>query len=89
MNEALSKTIGLELSSAHWLVVWDVLANRLSQAAIRELSSEEQRAMWALQDLCESTLAVSGFSGRAETEWDALMRAAREQVRALPVDFLD
>ncbi len=89
MNEALSKSIGLELSAAHLLVVWDVLANRLAQSAIEALSGEEQRALWALQDLCESTLATSGFSSRAEEDWDALMSSAREQVKTLPVEFLE
>ena len=89
MNETLSKAIVLELSGAHLLVVWDVLANRLSQSAIKAHSKEEQRALWALQDLCESKLEASGLFGRAEVEWDALMLSEREQVKKLPVEFLD
>ena len=90
MNEALSKRIALELQGAHLLVVWDVLANKLSESEfVKELTDEERRAVWALQDLCESTLAASGFSARAKDDWDDLMHSAREHVKALPVQFLD
>ncbi len=90
MNEALSKRICLELQGAHLLVVWDVLADKLSESAFfKDLRQEERRAVWALQDLCESALVANGLSGPAKGEWDDLMNSAREHVKTLPVEFLD
>ncbi|MFT3734276.1 MAG: hypothetical protein QM776_04515 [Rhodocyclaceae bacterium] len=89
-SDDLDYATTLNLSAGHLLVVWDVLANKLSGAPfIKELAEEERRAIWALQDLCEDLLSRSGFGSRPEQEWNALMTAARAHVSTIPVEFLD
>jgi hypothetical protein len=53
------------------------------------LSEDEKRAVWALEDLCERGLLENGVSSRPQPEWDALVAAAMEHVRSIPVDCLD
>ncbi len=90
MSDDLTKELTLKLSSAHLLVVWDVLANKLSKSSfIEELAEEEKRAVWALQDICEEELAKNGFSARKESDWNRLMEASREQVKTIPVESLE
>lgn len=89
-NEDLAKEASLKLSTGHLLVVWDVVANKLSGTQyMDELSEEERRAIWALQDLCERGLVENGLSARPEAEWNELVRTATEHVKSIPVEFLD
>jgi hypothetical protein len=86
----LDQTSDLTLSTGHLLVIWDVLANKLSGSPFMdELSPEERRAMWSLQDLCEKALGEAGVAPRPEPEWNALMAAARAHVKTIPAEFLD
>lgn len=52
------------------------------------LSEDEKRAVW-LEDLCERSLLENGISGLPKLEWKALVVAAKEYVRSIPVDGLD
>ena len=89
-NDNLTGSASLTLSLGHMLVVWDILANKLSGTPfIESLSEGEKRAIWALQDFCERCLVKNGISSRPKPEWDALVDAAKEHVRSIPVDFLD
>ncbi len=88
-DDNLKNEINLQLSAGHLLVVWDVLANRLADSSfMKELPEDEQRSLWALQDICEEKLAENGFSARPQDEWGQLMELAREQVRSIPIEFL-
>lgn len=90
MNEDFTKTARLQLSIGHLLVIWDVLANKAAKSGLIEaLDDDEQRAIWALEDLCERSLMDQGIAGRPEAEWQSLMERARAHVRSIPVDFLD
>lgn len=89
-NENLAAKTSLKLSVGHLLAVWDILANKLSGTPFMEaLSEDEKRAVWALEDLCERGLLENGVSSRPEPEWNALVAAAMEHVRSIPVDCLD
>ncbi len=89
-GDRLGKEVSLQLSAGHPLVVWDVLANRLSGSSfMKELPDEEKRALWALEDICEDVLANNGFGGRPQNEWNHLMELAREHVKTIPVEFPD
>jgi hypothetical protein len=56
---------------------------------IETLTEDEKRAIWALEDLCERSLVENGISPRPESEWNALVDAAKEHVRSIPVDYLE
>jgi hypothetical protein len=89
-NENFASEASLKLTVGHLLVVWDVLSNKLSGTPFMEsLSEDETRAVWALEDLCERSLLENGISGRPAAEWNALVDAAKEYVRSIPVDYLD
>ncbi|WP_428001310.1 hypothetical protein [Acidovorax sp.] len=89
-NENFAKETSLKLTTGHLLVVWDVLANKLSGSPYMDnLSEEERRAIWALQDLCERELVDNGLSAHPEAVWNELVRAATEHVKNIPVEFLD
>ena len=89
-QDNLNSVAYLELSAGHLLVVWDILANKLSGSTfVDELTEEERRAVWAMEDICEEKLKELGFSSRPQPEWEALMSDARAHARALPVEFLD
>lgn len=86
----LEEKANLELSVGHLLAVWDVLANRISGSSfLDELSDDERRSIWALQDICERTLTSVGVAPLPEREWEALMSSARDHVRTIPVEFLE
>jgi hypothetical protein len=90
MSEDNLKTVAsIDLSAGHLLVVWDILANRLSGSTIVNVLTEEERmAIWAMEDICEEKLKEIGFSSRPQPDWEALMANARAHVRTLPVEFL-
>ena len=89
-DDGLGKEVSLQLSAGHLLVIWDVLANKLSGSSfIKELPDEEKRALWALEDICEEALADNGLGGRPQDEWNRLMEFAREHVKTIPVEFVD
>jgi hypothetical protein len=89
-KENLASESSLKLSVGHLLVVWDILANKLSGTSFMDsLSEDEKRAVWALEDLCERALLEKGVSSRPAPEWDALVDAAKKHVRDIPIDFLD
>ena len=88
-NKDLTKPTTLNLPAGHLLVVWDILANRLSDTPYKdEFTEEEKRAIWALEDLCENELIRNGFTERPEKEWDQLMKEATTFVKTIPADFL-
>ena len=61
----LTQTATIQLSAAHLLVVWDVLANKVTETGfVDALTDEEKRAIWALQDLCERSLIDAGITAR-------------------------
>ncbi len=85
-----SKKTALKISLGHLLVVWDILANKAQCSQfIEQLTEDEKRAVWALQDLCEYELEKNGIESRAESEWNELMDKAKDFVKTLPVEFLD
>jgi hypothetical protein len=89
-TEALTTEVPLKISVGHLLLVWDILANRLAGLPVLEtLGDEEQRAMAALQDLCENTLQANGFAARPKADWDRLLRAARAHVRGISIEYDD
>jgi len=89
-QENFGKVANVALTAGHLLVVWDILANKLSGSEfLDKLDESERRAIWALQDFCESKLETIGFSSRPQLEWEALMDAARAHVKTVPVEFLD
>lgn len=86
----MQKKVRIELSIGHLLVVWDVLANKLSGSSVLdELTEEERRAVWALEDMCENCLSENGASARPDSEWEILMATARKHIKNIPADFLD
>ncbi len=89
-NEELDKTAAIHLPVGHLLVVWDILSNRLSETAYKDIfTEEEKRAIWALEDLCENELVRNGFGARPEQEWSELMSQATEFVKTIPAEFMD
>jgi hypothetical protein len=91
MDTAKLKTQAtLNLPVGLLLIVWDLLANRLSETPYKtEFSEEEKRAIWALEDLCENELVRKGFEGRPKEDWDKLIQEATEFVKTIPGEFLD
>lgn len=89
-NEIFESEATLKVAVGHLLVIWDVLANKASGSRfLDELTEEERRAIWALQDLCERELAGNGVKPLPEPEWNKLMCKARDFVKTIPVEFLD
>ena len=89
-TDDLGKEVPVKLSVGHLLLVWDVLANKLAGSPVLDTyGAEEQRAIWALQDLCELTLEENGITPRPEADWNRLMQAAREHVKQMPIEFDD
>jgi hypothetical protein len=88
-NDGLNKLATLQLPIGHLLVVWDVLANKLSDTDYKnKFTEEEKRAIWALEDICENELVENGFGPRPEKEWDQLMEQATVFVKSTPADFV-
>ena len=86
----LKKKTKIRLSTGHLLVLWDVIANKLSGSPfIDSLNEEDRRALWALQDLSEAQILKVGIEPKPEKEWELMMAAARKHVRTIPVEFLD
>jgi hypothetical protein len=86
----LKKNTKIRISTGHLLVIWDVIANKLSGSSFMDtLSEEERRGLWALQDLSEAQIAKLGIEPRPENEWELIMVAARKHVRTIPVEFLE
>ena len=86
----LTQTAIIQLSAGHLLVVWDVLANKVTETGfVDALTDEEKRAIWALQDLCERGLIDAGIAARPQDEWEALMQEARDHVKSVPVECLN
>lgn len=89
-KKALKKLATLHIPIGHLLIVWSVLSNRLSETPCKnQLTEEEKRAIWALEDLCENELVRNGFGARSEFEWNKLMSQATEFVKTIPTEFLD
>jgi hypothetical protein len=89
-NVNFADKASLTLTIGHLIAVWDILANKLSGTHFMEsLSEDEKRAVWALQDLCERSLVENRVSSRPIPEWNALVDAAKEYVRSIPVDYLE
>jgi len=86
----LKKKTKIRLSTAHILVLWDVIANKLSGSPFFDsLNEEERRALWALQDLSEAQILKVGIKPKPEKEWELMMVAARKHVKTIPVEFLN
>jgi len=86
----LKKSTKIRLSTGHLLVLWDVIANKLSGSPfIDTLNEEERRALWALQDFSEAQILKLGIGPKPETEWKTMMAAARRHVGTFPVEFVD
>lgn len=87
--ENLANRVSLTLSVGHLIAAWDILANKLSGTPFMEtLTEDEKRAVWALEDLCERSLVENGVSSRPAPEWNAIVDAAKEHVRSIPVEHL-
>lgn len=87
-SEDLKKEATLTLSVGHLLIVWDILSNKFS-AYQSKFTEEEKRAIWALEDLCETALTHNGIKALPEQEWNHLMAEATKLVQTVPVEFLD
>jgi len=89
-NKDLAKTVALDISIGHLLVVWDVLANNSKALPfVESLGDEEKRAIWALQDRCEKCLTDNGIRARPQAEWNSLIESARVHCKKIPVEFLE
>jgi hypothetical protein len=89
-TEDLATEVPLKISVGHLLVVWDILANKLTTSPVlATLGDEEQRAMAALQDLCESTLQANGIVALPQADWDRLIQAAQVHVQRIPIEYDD
>lgn len=89
-KDDLTQNTTIQLSAGHLLVVWDVLANKITESGfIEALTEEERRAIWAIEDMFERSLTDAGISGRPAAEWEVLMEAAREYVKTIPTEYLD
>ena len=85
----VKKNTKIRLSTGHLLVLWDVIANKLSGSPFMDsLSEEDRRAIWALQDLSEAEIVKLGIGPKPEKDWELLMATARKHVRTIPVEFL-
>jgi hypothetical protein len=90
VNNELTKVAHLDLSVGHALVVWDVLANKLSGSdSFEGLNADEKRALWALQDQLEKQLIANDIVARPDSEWSLLVLKAQKHVRTIPVEHLD
>lgn len=90
MNQDLTKKIPLNISLGHLLLVWEVLSNKISCDPINKHFSEiERRAIWALEDLCESLLIENECGAMPQEDWEALIKRAGVHVKSLSVEFLD
>ena len=88
-DKDLNKEVLIKLPIGHLLIVWEVLSNKLSGSPDSDaFTEEEKRAMWALEDLCETELINNGITGKSDKEWDELVERATELVKALPCEFL-
>ena len=86
----LDNKISTELTLGHLLVLWDILANKVTGDELRKkFNDAELRAIWSFQDKCEETLVLSRVTSMPETEWNELMQKALIHTKTLPVEFLD
>ncbi len=86
----LTKEAQLNMSVGHLIAAWDIFSNKLAGTDfLNSLNEDEQRAIWALEDLFESTLLENGVSSRPATEWERLVQAAKLHVRTIHVDVLN
>ena len=89
-QDALAETVSVEMSVGHLVVIWDILARRLSDpAGNATFSDDEKRAIWAMEDLVENTVMAKVVDARPDLDWDDLIACATTYIRTLPVDFLD
>jgi hypothetical protein len=89
-NEDLTQAVTLEMSLGHVIVMWEVLANKLSTSALSSaLRPEELRSLRAAQDLFERSIAAHGITPRPQMEWDQLVSSACEHVARLPIEYED
>ncbi len=89
-NENLDKQISVKMTLGHLLVVWNVIANKVSESLLnKEFTEEEKRAIWILEDLCENELIKNKIEALPQEEWDGLIAKGLEHVKSLPVDLLD
>jgi hypothetical protein len=81
------RKLQLAAGTGHLLVVWDILANRVSQSTLLDMLSEKERsALWLLQDLFESALVESGIRPCPQEAWNKLLKEATEQIPDLHTD---
>lgn len=86
----LSEKSSIELTNGHLLLVWHVLSEKLSGLnQYKELSENEIRAVWALEDICEKRLVNNGITTMPKDEWEKLIENAAIHVSKLPVEYLE
>jgi hypothetical protein len=84
-TEDLTTEVPLKISLGHLLLVWDILANKLPGSPVLEdIGDDEQRAMAALQDLCENTLQANGIAGRPKAIGIGCSKQQRHTFGAYP-----
>jgi hypothetical protein len=83
----LTKDVLLNVSLGHLLVDSDILSNKLPGSPFFEsLRAEEQRSLFALQDLSDRVLLENGINALPREEWDRLIQSARAHVESIPID---
>ena len=61
-DQNFDKEVSINLPIGHLIVLWDIVSNKLSDAILKdELTEEERRAVWSLEDLCEKSLVQHGY----------------------------
>lgn len=78
-----------DLPLGYLLVVWDLLANRLSETFYKaKFSNIEKKAIWALEDLGENEWIRNEYQAKPKEKWEQIMLEARSFVKATPATFL-
>lgn len=89
-DHSMQRTVNIELSLGHALMLCQTLSDRLS--ALREYETwteEERRAVWALHDTLDRALARLGYDVMPSEEWDSLLAQAQKHMYDIHIECLD
>jgi uncharacterized protein YajQ (UPF0234 family) len=89
-DDGFNKEAVIKLPIGHLLIIWNILSSKLANSEIHnDLTEEEKRALWSLEDLCEEELIKNGITGRPVKEWEKLIEDATEFVKTIPAEYLN
>jgi len=89
MHHDLNKSITVEITLGHLLFIWNIISTKLSGSPLNDnFTEEEKKAIWALEDLLESSLVANDVTELPQAEWEQLISKAANHINSLPVGFL-